>query len=712
MNLSHPHGVRRAALTGLIALMLAPAALPRAHAQSLPQAPDPSMVGPYAVTKEEYEFGYTANASTSFPGYTTNTNGVVGFGGPVEEDGSVWYPSVGANSGVPATGPFPLIVFLHGRHSTAYAPTTVTVTSGTTTRTITAGAATSIWPPTAASGYSLSVPSYEGYDYASSVLASDGYVVVSIGANGINAVDAGCRLAVTATGASNAPFVTDAGALARAELIQKQLDSWKAITTTGDTTAVTNVVRADGSLAPNGTFGTRFTNGVVDMTRIGTMGHSRGGEGNMTHAVYNSSPSNPEVTVMPGGAVIPAYPIKAVLALAPIDFNRYVVNGIPTATIIPYCDGDVSDNQGIHFFDDTRYNVPTDPTPKYFWTILGADHDLGNTIWTPSLFPAPANTYPAGYGGTSEDWNNDTPGGAADPFAGNVTGATQTNTTASLANSLVITNLLPTRLQPLQQQAIERNYFIAFFRTYIGHETQFLPFLRGDAAPPMSHPAGQPIFETYQAPAALRLDVNDFVSAGNLITDAQGGAVNQSGLAPFTLVGGSSGTSDATPALRPLPGQPAARQPNNTPSNYNFNGVPGLSQLSLGWSTMGAFLENVLPVSDVSGYMALQFRAAVNFTDSRNRVLQDDFSAVLTDATGKTASVPISQFSSVLKYPPGKVLRLPKVELNAIRIPLTAFTGVDLTHIKSVRFVFDRQPMGAILLSDVTFNKPTLTTAF
>ena len=33
------------------------------------------------------------------------------------------------------------------------------------------------------------IPSYKGYDYVSEVLASHGYVVVSVSANGINAVD-------------------------------------------------------------------------------------------------------------------------------------------------------------------------------------------------------------------------------------------------------------------------------------------------------------------------------------------------------------------------------------------------------------------------------------------------------------------------------------------------------------------------------------------
>src|SRR5205809_286501 len=123
--------------------------------------------------------------------------------------------------------------------------------------------------------------------------------------------------------------VFDLGALARAELIQKHLDIWKGFTTTGG--------------AP---FGTRFV-GKVDLTRIGTMGHSRGGEGVARHFTFNASQGSP-------------YGVRAVLPLAPTDFNRTLVNNVPLLVMLPYCDGDVSNLQGVHFFDDVRYNAPGD----------------------------------------------------------------------------------------------------------------------------------------------------------------------------------------------------------------------------------------------------------------------------------------------------------------------------------------------------------------
>jgi hypothetical protein len=188
--------------------------------------------------------------------------------------------------------------------------------------------------------------------------------------------------------------------------------------------------------------------------------------------------------------------------------------------------------------------------------------------------------------------------------------------------------------------------------------------------------------------------------------------VTATGLSPYALVGGAPPnpaggpyTGPPTPAVFALPGQPAARQPGDTPSLYATN-KGGLSQLSLGWSKPGASLENAVPPGgrDFSAFSVLTFRAAVNFTDYRNTLPQDDFDVTLTDGHGRSASTPVSAWSRALLYPPGQITRLPKVELNGVRIPLSAFRGVDLADIASVRLVFDRQPMGALLLTDLAVS--------
>ena len=537
--------------------------------------------------------------------------------------GSVMYPSTADASGVPLKGPFPLIVFLHGRHSPSYNL---------------ADQSTSMaWPPGAGQA---AIPSYEGYDYASSVLASHGYVVISISADGVNARD---------------NMTPDRGMLVRAQLIQAHLDFWKQLDTTGQATPD----------ATGFSFGTKFV-GVVNMSNIGTMGHSRGGEGVMRSAVFNSDPVlNPEAK---NG---PAYAIRAVLPIAPVDYNRFIVNNIPFAVILPYCDGDVNDNQGMHFYDDARYNVPGDGTPKFFMDVMGGNHNYFNTIWTPGVFA-----------GGVDDWTYNA-GFDLDPY-----GYAQAPHTG--------------RLTPAGQRAVGLFYMLTFFRAYIGGETQFVPYLQGELPPPPSA-QGALLQFTYHAPAGARLDVNRFQTPDALMTDALNGAVHEAGLTPFDV----QGSGVAPEGKSPIPGQPAARQPANTPSLYAPM-APGLSQLRLGWSAPGAFLEDDIPAAfgDVHAFTALQFRAAVNFVDYRNTVAQDDFSVVLTDSSGKSASVPVSSdmlYAAAVKYPPGRVLKLPKVVLNMVRLPLSAFTGVDLAHLASVKLVFDRQPKGALLLTDLAF---------
>src|SRR5262249_46637942 len=158
-------------------------------------------------------------------------------------------------------------------------------------------------------------------DYVGNILASQGYIVVSISANGINARD---------------DALADSGAKARAELIQRHLDLW-------------NDFNQDGITPFGSPFGTRFV-GHVDLQNVGLMGHSRGGEGVIRNYLYNQSLGSP-------------YGIKAVFSLAPTDFGGLVINNVPLGVLLAYDDGDVG-LQGVQFFDDSLHNVAGDSAPK------------------------------------------------------------------------------------------------------------------------------------------------------------------------------------------------------------------------------------------------------------------------------------------------------------------------------------------------------------
>jgi hypothetical protein len=116
--------------------------------------------------------------------------------------------------------------------------------------------------------------------------------------------------------------------------------------------------------------------------------------------------------------------------------------------------------------------------------------------------------------------------------------------------------------------------------------------------------------------------------------------------------------------------------------------------------------RNDIPATleNVSGFQAVQFRVSVNFADARNlEGLAQDFRVVLTDASGASSSVRVSNVSGALFFPPGNVGPVPKVVLNTVRVPLNAFGGVNLNTVRSVQLVFDERFQGGVLVTDLAF---------
>jgi methionine-rich copper-binding protein CopC len=539
---------------------------------------DPGALGPLAVTAQGYDFGSAAFVPAQF-GTPTSTN-------KVELTGEIYAPT-----NLSTSGPLPLVVLMHGNHFDEFSGTTPGFQ----------------WPIPAPF---QPIPNYLGYGYFANVLASHGYVVVSISTNGVNVLGGG---------------FPGTGMVARGQLIERTLDMMNDLNTDGvvHTRAGDTTNFVDGQTP----FGTRFV-GKINMQDVGLMGHSRGGEGAVQGFLVNQSRGSP-------------YGIKAVFALAPVDFQAETINNVPFAVLLPYNDGDVSDLQGAHFFDDSRYNVSGDTGPKFSIEVMGACHNFYNTIWSPGGFQA----------GASDDGN---PGP-------------------------------PSRLTQDQERGTGLAYMSAFFRTYVGGETQFLPILTGDAAPPPSAQVTPDRIHIGYLPAddtADRRDVNRLLTPGNLTTNTLGGAVVTGGLSTYTIGG-------------PIPGE-----------------VDRGNQLSLSYSGgLTAFYENDLPPAarDVSNYNDLQFRIGVNFADTAHNPANtaQDFSVTLVDGSGHSHSVLVSAFSNSLFDPPTPAGN-PHEVLNTVRIPLSAYVGsLDLSNVTAVRFNFDQHTSGAFQIADIDFADVT-----
>src|SRR5688572_15681940 len=189
-------------------------------------AQDPSAPGPFTVLTAEYDRGDTA--------FDCTPDGCDGAVPNAELRAEVYYPS---NL---SAGPFPLVLFLHGNHLWCYDRT---------------DGSASIFDPWPCAAGTEPIPNYRGYDYIGRVLASHGYVVASISANGIN-------------GRS----LSSLGIVERAHLIQAHLDLWNEFNTSGSTAPSLD----------DPPFASSFI-GEVDLDNVGTMGHSRGGDAVVNH---------------------------------------------------------------------------------------------------------------------------------------------------------------------------------------------------------------------------------------------------------------------------------------------------------------------------------------------------------------------------------------------------------------------------------------------
>jgi hypothetical protein len=343
----------------------APATTPELPAATV----DPGVKGPYATTTGEY----------SLPGVKLST-----YPSPVEMQAVVVAPKG-------AAGKRPLALFLHGRHWTCFTgddPDSIAL----------------LWPCPAGSA---AVPSHRGYLQAQQLLASQGYVTVSISANGINAQD-------TAD--------TDGGAQARSSLVRTHLARWADWSGSGRAGAPA-IVRA----VPR-----------ADLSRVFLMGHSRGGEG-VNRAALDSL--NPPAKDDYRGRV--RWTIRGQLLIGPTLFGQNPQPDVPSATILPGCDGDVSDLQGQMFIDATR-GVSSGRALHSALYMIGANHNYFNTEWTPGQAIGPA----------FDDFR-----GEDDPLC-----------TAGVA---------PTRLTPAQQQTAGATYIATAARLFAGGDDRARPLLDG-----------------------------------------------------------------------------------------------------------------------------------------------------------------------------------------------------------------------------------------
>ncbi len=229
---------------------------------------------------------------------------------PVEVEGHVVGP-------VGVQGALPMVVLLHGYNGSCWSPDT--------------GDSTGDWP--CPKGFEP-IPHALGLTYMQERLASQGYLAVSLSANGVNvlASDMG----------------EGAGAPERAALVAHHLDAWAA----GEVPGME-----------------RWPD--VDTGSVVLVGHSRGGEG-----------VDRAVAERPASA---AWRVRGELLIAPTAFKPPERSAVPVVTLTGYCDGDVGP------FSPQRYvDRPADPAVLRSSMLLdGANHNFFNSEWVPGSSTVP-----------------------------------------------------------------------------------------------------------------------------------------------------------------------------------------------------------------------------------------------------------------------------------------------------------------------------------
>nr|AHZ89322.1 hypothetical protein [uncultured bacterium 'pool 3 contig00022'] len=231
--------------------------------------------------------------------------------------GSVFYPAEDDGTRRPFfrrladLGRVPIVFMAHGNHATRYDPNDRTIERSHNCL----SAAPAHWPE---------IPNHKGYDYFQRQLARMGIIAVSVDCNETN----GCT--------SNDLFNIER----RADLVAGSIDYFQSLDQNND----------------------EIFGDVIDFSRVGLMGHSRGGEAVVI--VGNEVPAKLDVGV------------RAVISIGPVNHDTYVPDGYAYMAILPASDGDVSSVPGAKFYDQA---VPRPLKSQLY--IDFANHNYFNREW-------------------------------------------------------------------------------------------------------------------------------------------------------------------------------------------------------------------------------------------------------------------------------------------------------------------------------------------
>jgi len=537
----------------------------------------------------------------------------VGFSATV--GGLVRYPRSLAS----AAGPRPLVLILHGNH-------------GICRRGSDEGC-----PDLADSGpvdntcpidNAETIPNAAGYVYLQDTLAARGYITASIDANAFNCRD---------------DFVPE-----RAQLIVQHLRQWAKFA-------------AAGGAAP---LGATFAD-AVDLEHVGLLGHSRGGAA---------------VSLVPAilaGTPVDGVTVASVFALAPSGHATPRPTEVPYTVLVPSCDGDVWNLEGIAIYDRVRSDATAVARSQLFF--IGANHNGFNTVWTSD--------------DNDDAEQNDAPRSCAP---------------AALAGGS------PERARAAQEATLELAAGAWFDATLRGAP---LPaFFRAEAESPSAWSAwaGTALDLRASYIGAERRLIDDFTRGGQPPTNLLGLANSYQGFDQASACSGPDCDRGlGVCAADGCAGQVGRCQGDGCDVPYELWHDGGeVSALALSWSTGDGQAIFSLGDLDLTAYGALSFRIAAADSDLNASTLGPALSVRATDSAGHAAVVPLSDLRTLPSMYETRAggdltanVRAPKEVLQTLRVPAEVLAAagrdLDLAHLATVELTSDGGGAGAVFVTDL-----------
>jgi len=380
--------------------------------------------------------------------------------------------------------------------------------------------------------------------------------------------------------------------------------------------------------------------------------------------------------------------VKAIFEIAPTDFGSgapagsWSALGLTWNVLLPMCDGDVSNLQGVRPFDRAILNLENPPIQKSTFTVWGANHNFFNTEWQLS------------------DGNLNLRLGGMPPY---------TPICAGMGNAPIFTPSPGSGFQ----QVVAMSSVLALFRGNVGTgaDVTFNQIFN----PPFGIPA------------------NVTCSVLTLLPPCNG-AANVVAYPTRTDRGYSPPGSflvfqDFT--IPPPAGTSIDRSNVDAASTHVPNHDPSLMALAITWPKAGAAGEGTYlqtnwtpankPGRDITAYQTLDLRVSRVNDPAGNPVVTTDFSIRLVGANGvMTRPLLLSAYTdpnfagaagnqSTLSGPVGATAGKGGLHpiLQTVRIPLTDFGNFAAVgpQVRGVRLIFDQTATGSIYLANIRISK-------